>query len=206
MITFYSKKQMILYLDTETTGLYPGNICQLSYVMQDKTHVCAKNMFFSVDKVDYGAYLVHGFSAAKLKALSKGLRFADRFDEINDDFLASDVVVSHNTAFDFMFLRAEYERLGKLFNVKKEFCSMKKSVPVCKIPKNRGNGYKYPKLYELCENFGITESDVKEKTEELFRSGEAGFHDARFDTTAVFLAMNEGMKRNDVLSELEGYL
>ena len=76
---------MILYLDTETTGLYPGNICQLSYAMQDKSGVRAKNMFFSVDKVDYGAYLVHGFSVAKLKTLSKGLRFADRFDEINAD-------------------------------------------------------------------------------------------------------------------------
>ena len=30
---------------------------------------------------------------------------------------------------------AEYERLGKLFAVKKDFCSMKKSVPVCKIRK-----------------------------------------------------------------------
>lgn len=197
---------MILYLDTETTGLYPGNICQLSYAMQDKSGVRAKNMFFSVDKVDYGAYLVHGFSVAKLKTLSKGLRFADRFDEINADISEADAVVSHNTAFDFMFLRAEYERLGKLFTVKKDFCSMKKSVPVCKIRKTRGNGYKYPKLYELCEHFGITEYDVKDKTEELFGEDKAGFHDARFDTTAMFLAMNEGMKRNEVISELEDYL
>ena len=197
---------MILYLDTETTGLYPGNICQLSYAMQDKSGVRAKNMFFSVDKVDYGAYLVHGFSVAKLKTLSKGLRFADRFDEINADISEADAVVSHNTAFDFMFLRAEYERLGKLFAVKKDFCSMKKSVPVCKIRKTRGNGYKYPKLFELCEHFGITEYDVKDKAEELFGEDKAGFHDARFDTTAMFLAMNEGMKRNEVISELEDYL
>ena len=63
-----------------------------------------------------------------------------------------------------------------------------------------------PKLFELCEHFGITEYDVKDKTEELFGEDKAGFHDARFDTTAMFLAMNEGMKRNEVISELEDYL
>ena len=36
---------MIIYFDTETTGLYPGQICQLSYVMQDEGKVVAKNFF-----------------------------------------------------------------------------------------------------------------------------------------------------------------
>ena len=138
---------MILYFDTETTGLYPGSICQLSYVMQTKNGVSAKNKFFTVAHVDYGAYMVHGFSVEKLLKLSGGKRFSDAFDEINEDFIRADAVVAHNCAFDFSFMRAEYERLGKIFAVKKEFCSMKKSVPVCKLAKTRGAGYKYPKLY-----------------------------------------------------------
>lgn len=196
---------MIIYFDTETTGYFPGNICQLSYVMQSADGVEARNYFFSVDKIDYGAYMVHGFSVEKLRVLSGGKVFRDFADEIERDFNAADIVVAHNSAFDTAFMRAEFERLNKVFSVKKEFCSMKKSLPVCKLPKNRGNGYKYPKLSELCEFFGISEYDVAEKTAELF-DVQAGFHDARFDTTALFLAMNDGMKRHDALSVLGDFL
>lgn len=196
---------MIIYFDTETTGYFPGNICQLSYVMQSADGVAARNYFFSVDKIDYGAYMVHGFSVEKLRVLSGGKVFRDFADEIERDFNAADIVVAHNSAFDTAFMRAEFERLNKVFSVKKEFCSMKKSLPVCKLPKNRGNGYKYPKLSELCEFFGISEYDVAEKTAELF-DVQACFHDARFDTTALFLAMNDGMKRHDALSVLGDYL
>ena len=197
---------MILYLDTETTGLYPGNICQLSYVMQTANGVSARNMFFTVDNVEYGAYAVHGFSVRKLFELSQGKRFNDRFDEIKSDFSQADVTITHNTAFDFMFLRAEYERQGEIFSVKKEFCSMKKSVHVCRLPRSRGNGYKYPKLYELCGHFGITEYDVREKTAELFGEEYVGYHDARFDTAALYLAVNEAIKRNDDFAVLKEYL
>lgn len=196
---------MIIYFDTETTGYFAGNICQLSYVMQSADDVTARNFFFSVDKVEYGAYRVHGFSVDKLKILSGGKRFCDFAEEIERDFNAADIVVAHNSAFDMMFMRAEFERLGKRFCVKREFCSMKKSLPVCKLPKSRGNGYKYPKLSELCEHFGITEYDVAEKTAELF-DVQANFHDARFDTAALFLAMNDGLKRYDALSVLGEYL
>ena len=78
---------MILYLDTETTGLRPGQICQISYIMQTKNSVVAKNMFFTVDSVEYGAYSVHGFSVEKLKELSKGKRFEDCVLEIKEDLL-----------------------------------------------------------------------------------------------------------------------
>ena len=57
---------MVLYFDTETTGLYPGEICQLSYIMQDKGGVSAKNFYFAVDFVEYGALKVHGLTAEKL--------------------------------------------------------------------------------------------------------------------------------------------
>lgn len=196
---------MIIYFDTETTGYRPGNICQLSYVMQSGKDAVARNMFFSVDKVEYGAYMVHGFSAEKLRSLSEGKRFCDYAEEIERDFNSADIVVAHNAAFDMMFMRVEFERLGKCFSVKKEFCSMKKSVPVCKLPKTCGKGYKYPKLSELCEHFGITEQGVVEKTAELFKV-QANFHDARFDATALYLAMNDGMKRCDTLSALGDYL
>lgn len=194
---------MILYLDTETTGLHPGQICQLSYLMQDKKEVCARNFFFSVDDMEYGAYTVHGFSKEKLAELSGGKRFSDRIDEIENDILSADVVVCHNVSFDFMFLSAEFERLNKVFTTEREFCTMKKLTPVCKLTKVGRAGYKYPKLSEACEFFGITDDEIKSYVDSFF--GErVNFHDARFDTTALYRIANVGMKRE--LEELKEYL
>ncbi len=196
---------MILYFDTETSGLRPGNICQLSYIMQTESTVKAKNFFFAVDYVEYGAFLVHGFSVQTLNTLSGGKRFNSFIDEIEKDFSSADVVVAHNCAFDFSFMRTEFERENRAFAPKREFCSMKKSVPVCKLPKPRGAGYKYPKLAELCEYFNVSEEDVKEQTEKLFGKSTA-YHDARFDTTAMFLSVNVGIKYGNCYRELEEFL
>lgn len=195
---------MIIYLDTETTGLYPGQICQLSYIMQSNEWVKAKNMFFTVDSVDYGAFLVHGFSVEKLKKLSGGKRFIDKIDEIENDFLSADVIVAHNFEFDSMFLRQEFLRVGKVFTYNKEFCSMKKMTPVCKLPRSRGIGYKYPKLNEMCTYFHITDIEISKETEKLFLC-ESGYHDARFDTTALYMSVNTGIVDGELV-ELKEYL
>ena len=195
---------MILYLDTETSGLRPGQICQLSYVMQDKTKTVAKNMFFTVDFVEYGAYMVHGFSVENLRILSKGKRFSDYAKEIERDFESASVIVAHNTSFDMMFLRAEFERLFKTLPVNKEFCSMKNTTGLCKLP-GRRLGYKYPKLSELTCFLGITDTEIAIDSKRLFGE-KAGFHDARFDTTAVYLAMNRCMEMKNELGTLKEYL
>ncbi len=196
---------MIIYFDTETTGLHPGQICQLSYIMQEKEKIFSRNFFFTVDSMEYSAFLVHGFSPEKLSVLSGGKKFKHFLDVIEKDFSSADLVVSHNTSFDFMFMNAEFERVSKIFSVKKEFCSMKNTVSLCKLARKRGEGYKYPKLSELCEFLDIKDFQIKSASEKLFDI-EAGYHDARFDTTAVFLAMNELMDSFDGFKELKKYL
>ena len=181
---------MILYFDTETTSLHPGQICQISYVMQTQNSIDAKNFFFSVDSVDFSAQMVHGFSTEKLSYLSGGKRFIDYFEEIDRDFYSADVVISHNTAFDFSFMRAEYERLGMIFKTKSEFCSMKKSTPILKLKRSNGAGYKYPKLSELCACLSISDEEIMQACGKLF-GADVGYHDARFDTSALFLSMNK---------------
>jgi len=195
---------MILYFDTETSGLYPGQICQLSYVMQTREKFIAKNFFFTVDYVEMGAQLVHGFSVQKLKELSNGKKFCDFFSEIKGDFEKADLIVSHNTAFDFSFMRKEYERLNEIFYIKNEFCSMKKSTPICKLLRKSGTGYKYPKLQELCQFCEISDNEILTFSSTAFNSA-CSFHDARFDTSAVFLAVNK-MIENGFFKELEEYL
>ena len=183
---------MIICFDTETTGLYPGNICQLSYVMKDKDSITAKNMFFEVDRVENDAFLVHGLSVELLKELSNGQRFKDRIDEIEQDFSRAKLIVAHNTDFDIMFMRSEFIWQNRTFFIDDNFCTMRKSVPICKLPRKSGVGYKYPKLSELCEFFGISDNEILEKTKEIFNC-DATYHDARFDTTALYLAVEKGI-------------
>ncbi len=198
-------RHMILYFDTETTGLYPGQICQLSYVMQTGDQLLSRNFFFKVESVDYNAYLIHGFSVEKLNRLSNGKTFADYADDIEKDFLNADVVIAHNFSFDQMFMRAEFERVGKVFAVKKEFCSMKKSTPLCALKRARGVGYKYPKLSELCAFLEVDDIQIQKASEEMF-GAKVGFHDARFDTTALCLAVNRGIRYTDAFNSLEEFI
>ena len=195
---------MTIFFDTETTGLRPGQIAQLSYVMQSGGEIKAKNFFFAVSSMDYSAFLVHGFSKEKLFYLSNGKTFGDYIDEIEKDFCSADLVCAHNTSFDFMFMRAEFERQGKVFSVKNEFCSMKKLTPVCKLLRSSG-GYKYPKLEQACMHFGITSEHIREQSKLIF-GAEADFHDARFDTTALCLLMNYAVKGVDSFRCLEEFL
>ena len=195
---------MILFFDTETTGLFAGQICQLSYIMQTKESTIAKNFFFSVDFVEPSAFAVHGFSVQKLKELSNGKEFKHFFDEISSDFENADLICAHNTSFDFGFMRREYEKLEKTFYVKNEFCSMKNSTPICKLPRKNSKGYKYPKLSELCAFFEVLEGDIDKNASELF-GNKSSYHDARFDTTALYLAVNKAITSQH-FKELENYL
>ncbi len=184
---------MILYFDTETTGLRPGQICQLSYIIQDQFGEIFKNYFFTVDSVEYSAFLVHGFSAQKLYALSGGKRFVDHIKEIAFDFASADLIVAHNIDFDLSFLRTEFERAGVLFKYKNALCSMKTAVPLCKLPRSRGVGYKYPRLGELCNYFAVTESEI-ESFERKYFAESTSAHDARYDTTALYLCVKKAME------------
>ena len=91
---------MIIYFDTETTGLYPGRIIQLSYVLEDGESVKGKNFYFFVEWIDPSATKVHGITVEKLAELSKGKTFSDYADEIYEDFKNASLVVAHNVRFD----------------------------------------------------------------------------------------------------------
>ena len=64
---------------------------------------------------------------------------------------------------------------------------------VCKINSTRG-GYKQPKLAEVVQFLALNDKDIDAMTMKFF--GETGsFHDARFDTTATYLIVTEGIKK-----------
>ena len=192
---------MILYFETETTGLAPGKICQLSYLMQSAEAVAAKNFFFAVPYVDPGAVAVHGFTPERLFTLSGGARFDDKIDEIEEDFAAAGLIVAHNIAFDLSFLQAEFAAEHRAFAHGEPFCSMRAFTPLCGLKRSDGIRPKFPKLGELCEFLDLYPYDITRASAERF-GAYAAAHDARYDTAALYLAMNAARGRFAEIGEL----
>lgn len=179
---------MLLVLDTETTSLRPGQIAQLAYIVDDGMRVYGENVYFAVDAVDPDSARVNGLSAALLGELSGGRKFADCADGFAAVFSSADVVAAHNVNFDLAFLVAEYARLGRTLPKQRAFDTMRHYTPICRLPRASGDGYKYPRLGELTAYLGIADEEILARTRTLF-GAECSFHDARFDTTAVYLAV-----------------
>jgi DNA polymerase-3 subunit epsilon len=177
---------MTIYFDTETTGLTPGRIIQLSYVIDDNGIVTAKNFFFAVEYVPKLAVDIHGFSAEKLAVLSNGKTFSDCVDEIDNDFSTADVIVAHNVNFDIGFLTAEFSYLDRVFKYNKTFDTMKFFAPICKLPRKHHEGFKYPRLEELANFLEIYPYDISRTAIKLY-GNVLSYHDARFDTALLYL-------------------
>ena len=192
---------MILFFDTETTGLFPGRIIQLSYIMTDGETTIAKNFFFGVSYIEPSATKVHGFTVEKIQELSGGKTFSCDIDEIYDDFLSADLIIAHNVKFDIGFLIAEFNYQDRIFRYKESFDTMKAFTPIMKMERSNHKGYKYPKLGEMCEFLDIYPYDITRKSIELFNAADVSGHDARYDTTALYLSFFEGVKKFNVLKE-----
>lgn len=187
----------LLVFDTETTSIKPGQICQLSYITIDASskpqRTVGKNFFFTVEEMDPNAEAVHGFSLQKLYDLSNGLYFEDYLEEFLNDFVEADFIIGHNVNFDIKFLKHELEGMGIEFTPKHIFCTMHYYINICKIPKANGE-IKNPKLEEVVNFLNISKEQITEKANELFQ-GSGNYHDARFDTTATYLLIIEGIKQ-----------
>ena len=187
----------LLIFDTETTGLRPGQICQLSYITIDTSTkpqtTKGKNIFITVDEMEPSAEAIHGFSVEKLYDLSDGKYFEDVLPEFEDDFSGADFVIGHNVNFDIKFMKHELEGMGILYEPKHTFCTMQYYKDICKIPRANGD-VKNPKLEEVINFLNITKEQIASKAQELF-GGSGDYHDARFDTTATYLLIIQGMKK-----------
>lgn len=187
----------LLFFDTETTSIKPGSICQLSYITVDasvKPQITkGNNFFFTVDEMSPSAEQVHGFSLEKLYELSNGQYFEDLACEFLEDFKQADFIIGHNVNFDIKFLTSELDSLGELFNPKNTFCTMNYYKNICKIQKANGD-IKNPKLSEVIGWLNISEKQIEETSNKLF-DGSGNYHDARFDTTATYLTVIEGLKK-----------
>ena len=181
-----------VYFDTETTSLMPGQICQLSYIVEENMRLKeVKNYFFTVDSIDEGAQKAHGLTLEFLEKASGGLRFKDVHEEIYKVFNGSRLI-AHNLKFDERFLSSEFWRLGISFRPVAWQCTMEHSVDMLMIPNrnSRYGKYKRPSLKELLRHFNINEDMVGEYSKFLFGGTGENYHDSRFDTTAIYVVTN----------------
>lgn len=191
----------LVFLDTETSDKSPGQICQLTYIIYDtepqnqNDKIKAKNFFFTVDYVSETAYNIHGFNCETLKTLSGNLKFKDIYKLFKKDLIESDFIIGHNINFDISFLRKEFERIDIKFEPKNLFCSMNYFKNILKLKSSIGT-IKTPKLSELLSYLKITDEDIIRSTQKFFGNDDSYFHDARFDTTALYLAIIKSIKLN----------
>ncbi|AGY78249.1 3'-5' exonuclease [Clostridium autoethanogenum] len=187
----------MIFFDTETTGLRPGNICQLSYILVDTsekpTKTIGKNIFFAVDYIEPSAEKVHGFTVETLYKLSSGMNFKDHLDEFLNDFQNADILIGHNVNFDIKFLSSEFKNCNEILNIKHTFCTMNYYKNICNL-KNRYNKCKAPRLEEVVRFLHIENPYINAVSKKYF-NGTGNFHDARFDTTATYLLVTEGIKK-----------
>lgn len=187
---------MYLFFDTETTGfpsgLIPardpkqGRVCQLAMILTDETGrtVAEYASLIAPDEwsIQEGAAKIHGLSDAlctkygmdSRKALLTFLQFARK----------AKVLVAHNADFDMKMMDMEALAHGLMLPEARDiFCTMKSEIiiDICKLPKKRGSGYKWPSLAEalqiLCD-----------------RPIGSDAHDAMVDTRAcrdIFFALKE---------------
>jgi len=181
---------MILFLDTETTGL-PLNwsapisrvnnwprMVQLGCQLYDENGNLLEQRNLIVKPVGYtipiGAVRIHGITTERAKA--EGLPLAEVLEDFRLLLERSSLLVAHNINFDHAIVGAEYYRLineDPLLDFPK-FCTMTSPEVIkhCALPaySPRG-GYKWPKLEELHYK--------------LFKQGISGAHDALVDIAAT---------------------
>ena len=139
--------------DTETTGLDPktgdrmveiGCVEMIGRVETGNTY----HAYYNPERdMPAGAEAVHGLSAAFLSG--KPL-FSDTVDELLE-FLGDAPLVAHNAGFDFGFLNAELEKIGR------ELISMERMVDTVAIARKKHPGAKLS-LDALCTRYGIDRS------------------------------------------------
>ncbi|NCA66735.1 MAG: 3'-5' exonuclease [Clostridia bacterium] len=189
----------VLYFDTETSSLTPGQICQLAYIIEDRGIISSKNFYFTVNSIDPVASSITGLTVPRLKVLSGGRLIGDDIEEIACDFSSASVVVAHNFNFDWCFMRKEFERENRVFRFKEKFCSMREFTTLLKLPSQRG-GYKYPSLEELARCYGVSNDETVNFMEEQFAE-QSGAHDARYDTCKMYLALSKARTLHGELCE-----
>lgn len=165
---------MYLFLDTETTGFPSDNlpadhpnqahICQIGALLQSENErvVGELNLLIKPDGWEIPSRVseIHGITTQMCERYGVPLRTAIAlFVSLVEK---ADLAVAHNYPFDFKMVGLAGSRLGlteNLLGKHQHFCTMVATTDICRLPKARGQGYKWPKLTEAYFHFFRQELD-----------------------------------------------
>lgn len=164
---------MKLFFDTETTGLVnfsespvhasQPRLVQLGAILTDLSgnEIFTLNTIIKPDgfEIPESASKIHGITTEK--ALKEGI-YLEKVMNIFVNLLSlSSEIIGHNISYDEFIIIGEMMRLEietkKCWGIP-NFCTMKASTNICKIPSLTGSGYKWPRLQEaykhaFCKEF-----------------------------------------------------
>tara|TARA_R110000772_G_scaffold266171_1_gene388288 strand:+ start:5173 stop:5739 length:567 start_codon:yes stop_codon:yes gene_type:complete len=168
---------ILTFFDTETTGFANSN----GRIMQFAATVVKLHKDFPPRTVMEFSTLVKGDVAPNVHAQAvHGIDLAETSQGITDTALCrwftgvidkTDILIAHNLKFDLQYMKETYDRLKlPMPGIKRTLCTMEITTPICRIPKARGAGHKWPKLEEAYRH--------------LLGKPLDGAHDALVDTRA----------------------
>jgi DNA polymerase III subunit epsilon len=157
-------KIVLLFLDTETTGLPKSSsdpfgrwprIVQLAWSVYDyegnrESRNCC--IIYPADfTIPRDAAAIHGITTERAK--KEGVSLHNVLPQFNADVEKATTIIAHNLAFDLPIVTTEFLRCRLETNLTKKqpFCTMKTPdiVAYCRLPKKSGSGHKWPTLTEL---------------------------------------------------------
>ena len=162
-----------LFYDTETTGLIPKgvkeltdilakypHIVQLSYILYcDETHTIIENhdhIIYLSDDIELSEKSVEIHGISREISQTKGIQLSEALNTFKNVYEQCDVLIAHNMEFDLQMikvasLRCENYSLLNMMDSKTKYCTMRNSINLCNIEaKNRLGKYKkYPTQTEL---------------------------------------------------------
>jgi len=78
-------------------------------------------------------------------------------DAVEDGY----VIAAYGVDYDLKILRGELRRAGlpDMYEETRKWCLMRTCTDICQIPRASGKGWKFPKLIEACQHFGIEQAE-----------------------------------------------
>lgn len=158
---------MNLIFDTETTGFARNDvplfhdsqphIAQLAAVLCDDEGVIHQQLVVLIEPTGWempeAAQAVHGHSTEKLEA--QGIPILPALSVLMNMGKKATKIIGHNLSYDMQLLKIELARIKKEVPIEFDmmcFCTMKTMTDICRIPKPRGSGWKWPKLTEAYQH------------------------------------------------------
>lgn len=193
---------MTVFLDTESNGCIPEELCQVAGLFIDKCgNIIGRNSYFRVERMNEHAYRVHGLSRAALEKLSGGARFFESAVELYESLGSAGRIVGHNISSDMRLLNMEFHRSGLRPLDNATFCTMRHFDLALGLTGRNGKP-KQPSLTELCRHYFVSDEMVRHVCDAYF-GGCTGQHDARYDCAATYLCVMEAQRRGDVKGVVE---